>query len=97
MRKNNRVCCKSNELSRVLILHFEKKINLTRIKLISMLMISLCKVQTESLCKLAAASENDAKEVSVLRRIQCFLTSYRLNRYLAVCFIYRFYLSIGYE
>ncbi|PIE85912.1 MAG: hypothetical protein CSA05_03265 [Bacteroidia bacterium] len=56
--------CKSNELSAILHKNFEGKINLARVKLISMFVIALCKVQTVTFERLAIASDSSAKTSS---------------------------------
>ena len=49
--------------------HFEKSMNLARIKLMALLIHALCVVQTVSLHKLAAAMPADAKRDSNMRRL----------------------------
>ena len=46
---------KNTELVAILSTHFRSKINLARVKLISLFIIALCKVQTVSFEKLANA------------------------------------------
>ena len=51
MEKTN-ACLKNNELTAVLGTHFKGKMNLARVKLISLFVCSLCKVQTVTFDKL---------------------------------------------
>lgn len=78
MKKTN-ASAKSNELNLVLSSHFNGKINLARIKLISHFIIALCKVQTVTFEKLANAFESTADSKSSLRRIQRFIAHYTLD------------------
>ncbi len=64
---------KSSELNSILSSHFQGKVNLTRIKLISHFIIALCKVQTVTFEKLANAFETTADSKPSLRRIQRFI------------------------
>ena len=54
-------------------------LNKARIKLMSFLIISLCKVQDVGLCKLANSFETKAKSDSSMRRIQRFLSEVKLD------------------
>ena len=78
MKKTN-ASAKSNELNLVLSSHFQGKINLARIKLISHFVIALCKVQTVTFEKLANAFESSVDSKSSLRRIQRFIANYTLD------------------
>jgi len=78
MKKTN-TTPKSSELNTVLHSHFQGKINLARIKLISHFIIALCKVQTVSFEKLANAFDTTANSPSSLRRIQRFIANYTLD------------------
>jgi len=78
MEKTN-AFTKSNELKLVLSSHFQGKINLARIKLISHFIIALCKVQTVTFEKLANAFETSVDSKSSLRRIQRFIAYYALD------------------
>lgn len=72
---------KSKELAKVLKENIEKnnsKLNQARLHLISMVIISLCKVQTVSFHKLALAFETSGKADSSLRRLQRFIASFDL-------------------
>ena len=64
---------KSGDLSRILNTHFGKSMNLARIKVMSMMICALCKVQQVAYTKLAAAFDNEASASSSLRRIQRFI------------------------
>lgn len=81
--KNNKTSRsdKSNELSAVLTTNLEKsnaKINKARLKLISMVILALCKVQTVSFHKLAIAFETKSNADSSLRRLQRFIANFDL-------------------
>ena len=78
MKKTN-AYHKNNELTAVLNIHFKGKINLARVKLISLFVCSLCKVQTVTFDKLANAFDARAQSDSSLRRIQRFIASYALD------------------
>ncbi|QMU66102.1 MAG: IS4 family transposase [Flavobacteriaceae bacterium] len=78
MEKTNAIT-KSSELNSVLSSHFQGKINLARIKLISHFIIALCKVQTVTFEKLASAFETSVDSKSSLRRIQRFIAYYTLE------------------
>lgn len=78
MKKTN-ASAKSTELNSVLSSHFQGKINLARIKLISHFIIALCKVQTVTFEKLANAFETSVDNKSSLRRIQRFIADYTLD------------------
>ena len=64
---------KSSDLSRILSTHFGKSMNLARIKVMSMMICALCKVQQVTYTKLAAAFDNEAAARSSLRRIHRFI------------------------
>lgn len=70
---------KNTELTSVLNTHFQGKINLARVKLISHFIIALCKVQTVSFEKLANAFDTRAGSASSLRRIQRFIACFSLS------------------
>lgn len=78
MKKTNAVT-KNSELTLVLNTHLRGKINLARLKLISHLIIALCKVQTVTFEKLSNAFDTEADSESSLRRIQRFIASYSLD------------------
>lgn len=72
---------KANQLAAVLKENIEKsnsKINKARLKLISMVVLALCKVQTVSFHKLALAFETNGKADSSLRRLQRFIADFDL-------------------
>lgn len=78
MKKTNAVT-KNSELTSVLNNHFQGKLNLARVKLISHFIIALCKVQTVTFEKLANAFDTIASSESSLRRIQRFIANYSLD------------------
>jgi hypothetical protein len=78
MIKTN-VGSKDNQLTLTLKNQFQGNINLARIKLISHLIIALCKVQTVTFEKLANAFDTKANATSSLRRIQRFIANYTLD------------------
>lgn len=78
MKKTNAVT-KNSELTSVLNSHFQGKLNLARVKLISHIIIALCKVQTVTFEKLANAFDAQANPESSLRRIQRFIANYSLD------------------
>jgi len=78
MKKTNAVP-KNSELTSILNSHFQGKINLARVNLISYFIIALCKVQTVTFEKLANAFDSEATSESSLRRIQRFIASYSLD------------------
>ena len=77
---NTRVGCKSNILTDKLVEIFkDDKLNLARIKFISLFIIALSKVQTVGFEKLAVAFDGKTKTSSSLRRIQRFISGYALD------------------
>ena len=78
MEKIN-TCPRNNELAAVLNTHFKGEVNLARVKLISLLVCSLCKAQTVTFDKLANAFDTPAQSGSSLRRIQRFIADYALD------------------
>jgi hypothetical protein len=73
---------KSSELSAVLNTNLKKhnaKINKARLKLISMVILALCKVQTVSFHKLEMAFESKSNADSSLRRLQRFIAGFDLS------------------
>jgi len=78
MKKTNAIT-KNSELTSVLNNHFQGKINLARVKLISHIVIALCKVQTVTFEKLSNAFESKTSSASSLRRIQRFIASYSFD------------------
>ena len=78
MEKTN-ACVKNNELTAILDEHFGGKVNMARVKLISLVVCALCKVQTVTFSKLANAFDHTASAESSLRRLQRFIASYALD------------------
>jgi len=78
MKKTNAVT-KNSELTSVLNTHFQGKINLARVKLISHFIIALCKVQTVTFEKLSNAFDTRTNSESSLRRVQRFIAGYSLD------------------
>lgn len=70
---------KSSQLISILKDQFQGEINLARIKLISMFVVALCKVQTVGFEKLSNAFDTSSKSESSLRRIQRFIACYSLD------------------
>lgn len=87
MKKIN-VKSKSSQLVLVLKEHFGGKINQSRIKLMSLFIISLCKVQTVNFERLACGFETGVAPASSLRRIQRFIANFELNKDLIARFIF---------
>jgi len=77
--ENINVESKSREFISILNAHFQGKVNLSRLKLIAMFVIALCKVQTVGFEKLANAFDSEAMAASSLRRIQRFIAQYALD------------------
>ena len=78
MKKTNAIT-KNSELTSVLNTHFQRKVNLARVKLISHIIIALCKVQTVTFEKLSNAFDTTTSSESSLRRIQRFIADYSLD------------------
>lgn len=70
---------KNKEFVSILNAQFQGKVNLARLKLITMFVFALCKVQTVGFEKLANAFDSRALAASSLRRIQRFIASYALD------------------
>ena len=79
---------KSSDLTPVLFECFGKRLNLARIKFISLFICSLCKVQTVGFEKIASGFENNCDTDSSLRRIQRFMAEYSLDTNLIAKFIF---------
>ena len=77
--KNTNVSCKSNELITSLESHFEKKLNLARVKFISSFIIAIIKVRTVTFESIARAFDSEAETESSVRRIQRFMANYSLD------------------
>jgi hypothetical protein len=81
MKKNTSQDYKSNQLAGILKENLGKnqsKLNIARLKLMAMVIIALCKVQTVSFHKLALAFETNIKADSALRRLQRFMADFKL-------------------
>ncbi len=89
MDTNSKACHKDSGLLPIMKEHLGKKMNLARIKLITLLLTSLCKVQTVNLQKLATAFETTAESLSSMRRIQRFLACYPLDFDLLARIVFR--------
>jgi len=89
MIKNTKVEDKNTELVSILSKQFEGKVNLARIKFISMFICALCKVQTVGFEKLANAFDSVSDSTSSLRRIQRFIAEYSLNSNLVAQLIFK--------
>ena len=87
MKKTN-VCIKNTELVSALNTHFKGELNLARVKLISLFILALCKVQTVTFGKLASAFETTADVGSSLRRIQRFIAEFSLDSNLVARLIF---------
>ncbi len=89
MIKNTKVEGKNTELVSILSKQFGGSLNLARIKLISMFICALCKVQTVGFEKLANAFDSVSNSTSSLRRIQRFIADYSLNSDLVAQLIFK--------
>ncbi len=78
MKKIN-VESKNTEFISILNIQFKGTLNLARIKLISMFISALCKVQTVGFEKLSNAFDTKATSASSLRRIQRFIAQFYLD------------------
>lgn len=87
MKKIN-VESKNTEFISILNTQLNGKLNLARIKLMSMFISALCKVQTVGFEKLANAFDTKAKSGSSLRRIQRFIAEFSLDSDLIARFIF---------
>jgi hypothetical protein len=80
--------CKITELSSVFEQNFETKINKARIKLISMVVLALCKIKSVNYSNLANAFDSSVNAESSLRRIQRFMAEFDLPMKLISKFIF---------
>ena len=80
--------CKITELSSVLEQNFETKINKARLKLISMMILALCKIKTVNYMALSNVFDSSASAESSLRRIQRFMAGFDLPMKLVSGFIF---------
>lgn len=76
MINNSKIYYKCSDLFDKLNALFGESMNLARIKFISLMILTLCKVQTVSFYKLSTAFESGAEALSCMRRIQRFMSSY---------------------
>ena len=67
---------KVNEICSILEKNIQNKINKARIKLISMMILALCKVKTVSYIDLSNAFDSTASPDSSIRRIQRFMAEF---------------------
>ena len=79
---------KITDLTSVLEQHFETKINKARVKLISMIILALCKIKTVNYQSLANVFDSSASTESSLRRIQRFMADFDLPMMLISKFIF---------
>jgi len=79
---------KSMELCSILEQNFETKINKARVKLISMIILSLCKVKNINYMSLAIAFDNSDSPEGSMRRIQRFMANFNLPMKLVSRFIF---------
>ena len=84
-----KVCLKSNDLTDILVSHFGKAMNLSRIKFLAHMIVALCKTQSVCFEKLALGFETEAQRGSNLRRIQRFMAEYLLDVNLIVRLIFK--------
>lgn len=87
MVRKTEVWNKNSELSEILSNQLGKRMNKARIKFMSLMISALCKVQTVTFTKLAAAFGNKADPASSLRRIQRFMAGYVLDKDIIARFI----------
>lgn len=81
---------KDTPLLNVLQNEFGGKLNLARVKFLSLIIQALCKVQTVNLERLAIGFNSTAKPLSSLRRIQRFIADFNLCDDLIAQFIFKF-------
>ena len=79
---------KSTDLSSVLERNFETKINKARLKLISLMILALCKIKTVNYQSLANVFDSTASAESSMRRIQRFMADFDLPMKLISGFIF---------
>jgi len=80
--------CKSTELSSVLGQNFEIKINKARLKLISMMILAMCKIKNINYMALSSAFDSEASPESSMRRIQRFMADFDFPMRLVSRFIF---------
>ncbi len=79
---------KITELSSILEQNFEAKINKARLKLISMMIVALCKIKTVNYMALSNVFDSSASAESSMRRIQRFMADFELPVKLISSFIF---------
>lgn len=79
---------KITELSSILEQNFETKINRARLKLISMMVLALCKIKTVNYVSLSNVFDSNANAESSMRRIQRFMADFDLPMKLISSFIF---------
>lgn len=79
LSSTSKVCHEDTTLFSVLNIHFRGYFNNARIKLISMFILSLVKVQTVHFNRLAVSFDSSSKSDSSLRRIQRFFASFTVD------------------
>ena len=84
----SKVSSEDTTLFSVLKEHFNGHFNKARIKLISMFILSLVKVQTVNFNRLAVSFDTSSKSDSSLRRIQRFFASFKVDIYLVSKILY---------
>ena len=78
MKKTN-ISHENSDLISILNTHFEGKLNMARVKFISMFIVALCKVQTVNFDKLSKAFDTKSLAESSLRRIQRFISKFSFD------------------
>lgn len=86
--KNTSQFDKINEFSYILEQNFEKKLNKARLKLMSMLILGLCKVKKINYMLLANSFDSCANSESSMRRIQRFMANFDLPMKIISKFIF---------
>gem|GEM_PF-5382607 len=71
-----------------IMLYFGTKIKRARVKLISMMILALCKIKSINYMSLAKAFDNSASPESLMRRIQQFMANFDLSMKLVSRFIF---------
>lgn len=80
--------CKVTELSLVLEQNFETKLNKARLKIISMMILALCKIKSVNYMALSLVFDSKANADSSMRRIQRFMADFDLPMKLVSTFIF---------
>lgn len=79
---------KITEFSSILEQNIETKINKARLKLISMIILALCKIKTVNYMALSHVFDSCASAESSMRRIQRFMADFNLPMKIVSCFIF---------